>query len=262
MKFVGILIAIALLAGCGGGGGSVTGGVTVGDGKLPAVAGGDVSPASVTATTTSGYAAKGIIQNAAVSVCRIKGGAAEPEAQCASGTTSADGSYSVALTDGWTGPVMVKVKPASGSKMFNEISGAYEAFDLVDGIRAVVATAGTPAYVTPFSEIATNAAVATGSLDATVVQQANAMVQSNFGVDLSTKPLVDLKGSSADPSALGKQIAMVQKLAQLVNASTTGIFKNPTTGANCNDLACGMQAMRATASSTTSVKQSAASTFG
>jgi len=256
MKFVGVLIAVSILVGCGGGGGSVTVEASGIGGQ------GDSAIAPPTPTTTAGYAAKGIIQNATVYVCRIKSGAVEPDTQCAKGTTAADGSYSVALSDGWTGPVMVKVKPASDSKMFNEITGAYQNFDMVDGIRAVVATAGTPAYVTPFSEIAANAAVATGSLDATVVQQANAMVQSNFGVDLSIKPLVDLKGSSADPSALGKQIAMVQKLAQLVNASTTGIIKNATTGANCTDLACGMQAMRAMASSATSVKQSAATTFG
>jgi hypothetical protein len=283
MKFVGMLIILSLLVGCGGGGGSVTveGVGTGGQGAAAANAGtgggGAAGPvitvgvgagvtstatAPPTPTTTAGYAAKGIIQNATVYVCRIKSGAVEVDAQCAKGTTAADGSYSVALSDGWTGPVMVKVKPASDSRMFNEITGAYQNFDMVDGIRAVVATAGTPAYVTPFSEIAASAAIATGSLDATVVQQANAMVQSNFGVDLSIKPLVDLKGSSADPSALGKQIAMVQKLAQLVNASTTGIFKNATSGANCTDLACGMQAMRAMASSTTSVKQSAATTFG
>lgn len=277
MKFVGMLIILYFLVGCGGGGGSVTveGVGTGGQGAAAANAGtggggaagppvtvGSTATAPPTPTTTAGYAAKGIIQNATVYVCRIKSGAVEVDAQCAKGTTAADGSYSVALSDGWTGPVMVKVKPASDSKMFNEITGAYQNFDMVDGIRAVVATAGTPAYVTPFSEIAASAAIATGSLDATVVQQANAMVQSNFGVDLSIKPLVDLKGSSADPSALGKQIAMVQKLAQLVNASTTGIFKNATTGASCTDLACGMQAMRAMASSTTSVKQSAATTFG
>ena len=158
---------------------------------------------------------------------------------------------------------MVKVMPVSGSKMLNEITGLDEEFNLTEGIRAVVATAETPAHVTPFSDMAANAAVTTGvngGLDATVVQQANAMVQSNFGVDLSIKPLVDLKGSSTDPSALGKQMAMVQKLAQVVNASKSGIFKN-TAGANCTTVACGMEAMRAMAVSTKSVKQSDGSTF-
>ena len=246
MKFFGTLIAIGLLAGCGGGGGGPVAGAGV-----------------ATATTTSGYAAKGTIKNAKVYVCRIKSGAVEADAQCATGTTGTDGAYKVSLTDGWSGPVMVKVMPVSGSKMLNEITGLDEEFNLTEGIRAVVATAETPAHVTPFSDMAANAAVtagANGSLNATLVQQANAMVQSNFGVDLSIKPLVDLKGSSTDPSALGKQIAMVQKLAQVVHASKHGTFKN-TAGANCTTVACGMEAMRAMATSTTSVKKSDGSTF-
>jgi len=246
MKFLGTLITIGLLAGCGGG---------VGGGPVA-----DAGAGLPTATTTSGYAAKGTIKNAKVYVCRIKSGAVEADAQCATGTTGTDGAYKVSLTDGWSGPVMVKVMPTSGSKMLNEITGVDEDFNLTEGIRAVVATAETPAHVTPFSDMAANAAVANGSLDATVVQQANAMVQNNFGVDLSIKPLVDLKGASEDPSALGKQIAMVQKLAQVVNASTSGIFKD-TAGANCTSVACGMKAMRAMAVSTTSVKQSDGSTF-
>ena len=249
MKFLGTLITIGLLAGCGGG---------VGGGPVA-----DAGAGLPTATTTSGYAAKGTIKNAKVYVCRIKSGAVEADAQCATGTTGTDGAYKVSLTDGWSGPVMVKVMPTSGSKMLNEITGVDEDFNLTEGIRAVVATAETPAHVTPFSDMAANAAVtagANGNLTATMVQQANAMVQNNFGVDLSIKPLVDLKGASEDPSALGKQIAMVQKLAQVVNASTSGIFKN-TNGTNCTTVACGMEAMRAMAVSTTSVKQSDGSTF-
>ena len=240
MKYIGLCMAVSLLAACGGGGG----GIGIGGGN-----GGVTSP-----TSTSGYAAKGIIQGATVLVCRIKDRAIEADALCAKGTTGQDGSYLVSLSDGWTGPVMVKIMPNSTSKMLDETTGNYVDFNLTDGIRAVVATAGTPAYVTPFSEVAANAAVATGNLDANVVQQANAMVQSNFGVDLSVKPLVDLRGTT-DPSALGKQIAMVQKLAQIVNASKTGgVF-------NCSTIACGIQAMRAMAPSTTSVKQSAGTTM-
>ncbi len=249
MKYIGLCMAVSLLAACGGGGGGGDGGIGWGNGGV-------TSP-----TSTSGYAAKGIIQGATVLVCRIKDRAIEADALCAKGTTGQDGSYLVSLSDGWTGPVMVKIMPNVGSKMLDETTGNYDDFNLTDGIRAVVATAGTPAYVTPFSEIAANAAMASGNVDAIVVQQANAMVQSNFGVDLSVKPLVDIKGSSADPAALGKQIAMVQKLAQIVDASkNSGLLRNAD-GSNCTSIACGIQAMRVMAPSATSVKQSAGRTM-
>ena len=228
-----VLSAAALLSACGGGGGS--------------------SSTSTTATTTSGYAAKGIIKGAKVLVCRITGGAVQADASCATGTTGVDGSYSVSLADGWTGPVLVKVMPATGATMMNELTGLDETFDVEDGLRAVVASAGTAAQVTPFSEIAAAAAVASGTVDTAAVNQANAMVQSNFGIDLSTKPVVDLKESSSDSAAMGQQIAMVQKLAQVVNAGKNGQFKNPTTGAACTTVACGISAMKAIAPSTTSI---------
>ena len=228
-----VLSAAALLSACGGGGGS--------------------SSTSTTATTTSGYAAKGIIKGAKVLVCRITGGAVQADASCATGTTGVDGSYSVSLADGWTGPVLVKVMPATGATMMNELTGLDETFDVEDGLRAVVASAGTAAQVTPFSEIAAAAAVASGTVDTAAVNQANAMVQSNFGIDLSTKPVVDLKESSGDSAAMGQQIAMVQKLAQVVNAGKNGQFKNPTTGAACTTVACGISAMKAIAPTTTSI---------
>ena len=242
-----LLSAAALLSACGGGGGGS-------------------ASTTTTATTTEGFAAKGIIQNAKVYVCRITGGAVQADANCATGTTGEDGSYSVSLSDGWTGPVVVKIMPVTGvSKMLDETTGTYVDFSVTDGLRAVVAAAGTTTHVTPFSEIAASAAIdnaAAGSIDTTAVNAANAMVQSNFGIDLSTKPVVDLKDSSTDSDAMGKQIAMVQKLAQVVNASTTsGVLKDPTTNANCASVACGIKAMKAMANSTTSVKQSAGTTM-
>jgi len=245
-----VLSAAALLSACGSGSSSTS--------------------TSTTATVTEGFAAKGIIQKAKVLVCRISGGSVEADTQCATGTTADDGSYSVSLTDGWTGPVVVKIMPVDGvSKMLDETTGTYVDFSVTEGLRAVVAAAGTTTHVTPFSEIAASAAIdsaTAGSIDTTAVNAANAMVQSNFGIDLSTKPVVDLQSSSTDSDAMGKQIAMVQKLAQVVSASTstdsTKVFlKDPTTNVNCSSVACGIKAMKAMAPSTTSVKQSAGTTM-
>lgn len=235
-------VTLASLAACGGGGG---GGV-----------------AGVDATVANGFGAKGIIKKGKVLVCRISGGKAQDDASCTTGVTADDGSYSVRLSDGWTGPVLVKVLPATGSKMLDETNGEYVDFDIDGGIRAVVATSSTPAHVTPFSEIAANAALKETTLDATAINNARAMVQANFGVDLSTKPVVDLKSSSTDADALGKQIAMVQKLAQVVNASkTSGELKDPVTNNACASVACGIKAMNAMATSTTLVQVNAGTTM-
>ncbi|NBX56594.1 MAG: hypothetical protein EBT70_16315, partial [Betaproteobacteria bacterium] len=137
--------------------------------------------------------------------------------------------------------------------MLDETTGQYVTFDVTDGIRAVVASASTTTHVTPFSEIAASAAVAAGTVDTAAVNAANAMVQSNFGVDLTVKPVLDLKDSSTDTDAMGKQIAMVQKLAQVVNAAKTGQFKDPSKGTACNSVACGIMAMKAIAPTTASV---------
>ena len=238
-----LVIALASLAACGGGG----------DGG--GVAGTDP-------TVANGFGAKGIIKKGKVLVCRISGGKAQDDANCATGVTADDGSYSVPLTDGWKGPVLVKVLPATGATMLDETTGQDVTFDVPGGIRAVVATASTPAHVTPFSEIAANAAMKEATVDATTINNARAMVQANFGVDLSTKPVVDLKTSSTDAAELGKQIAMVQKLAQVVNASkTSGVLTDPQTNNSCTTITCGIQAMNAMATSTTQVKVSAGNTL-
>jgi len=214
------------------------------------------------ATSTSGYAAKGIISGAKVYVCRIDKGVIPTDANCETGTTKEDGSYSVTLTDGWVGPVLVKVMPASGSTMFDETTGRFEPFDVSGGIRAVVATAATPAYVTPFSEMAANAAVNSGNINAAVVNQANAMVESNFGIDLSIKPVVDLKSQSTDAYSIAKQIAMIQRLAQVIQASTGSGNLKDKNGVSCSNVACGIDALKAMAPSPTLVKQSAGATLG
>jgi hypothetical protein len=107
--------------------------------------------AGVDATVANGFGAKGIIKKGKVLVCRITGGKAQDDASCTPGVTADDGSYSVRLSDGWTGPVLVKVLPATGSTMLDETTGQDVEFNVPDGIRAVVATSSTPAHVTPFS---------------------------------------------------------------------------------------------------------------
>ena len=228
-----MLVTIAgslALAGCGGGGG-----------------GGDAAPAPATPTAVSGVAAKGIVKGAQVLVCRVRSGVPDADASCATGTTGTDGSYNVALSDGWTGPVLVKIAAATGSTMFNEVTGLYDTYAMT--MRAVVAAVGatTTVHVTPFSEMAA-AAVGATAVTADSINTARSTVQTSLGVDLSVKPVVDLKNNGTDATALGKQISMVKQLAKVLQAArdaTAGI--KDATGAFCSTkpdpVACALTAM-------------------
>ena len=177
----GMLLATVLaLTGCGGGGGSSPSATA-----LP----------TATATSVSGTAAKGIVKQAKVLVCRIVNGVPEPDASCASTSSGNDGSYSVAFSDGYTGPAMVKVMPGTASAMMDETTGTEIPCSMT--MRAVVPAVSrtTTVYVTPFSEMAASA-VSTTTIDATTIRQSIDAVQSamsTLGVDMGVMPMVDLK---------------------------------------------------------------------
>src|SRR3972149_670690 len=95
---------------------------------LALTGGGGSSPSATalptaTATSVSGTAAKGIVKQAKVLVCRIVNGVPEPDASCASTITGNDGSYGVSLGDGFNGPAMVKVMAGTASTMMDEKTG-------------------------------------------------------------------------------------------------------------------------------------------
>ena len=96
------IAALVALSACGGGGGR------------------NNATVAVTPTTVSGVAAKGIVKQARVLVCRIVNGTPEADASCASGTTGNDGSFRVMLNDGFTGSAMVKVMAGAASMMSDE----------------------------------------------------------------------------------------------------------------------------------------------
>ena len=221
-KFAGpVLAAVVGLSGCGGGGG-----------------GGASAPATVlpVATSVSGTAAKGIIKQATVLVCQIVNGAPQPDASCTSGTTGKDGSYNVTLSDGYTGPAMVKVMPGTASMMTDETTGTDVPYTMT--MRAVVPAVGatTIVYVTPFSEIAASA-VSTTTIDATTISQSIAAVQSamaTLGVDMSVMPMLDLKDNGSDSALLTRQSNMIKQLARVAMAAKTSNLLKDGSGAACN----------------------------
>ncbi len=225
-------VAVGLSA-CGGGGGG----------------GGSAAPA----TTVSGTAAKGIVKQARVLVCRIVNGAPEADASCASGTTGTDGSFSVTMSDGYTGPAMVKVMAGTGSMMSDETTGSDVPYSMT--MRAVVpaVSATTVAYVTPFSEMAASA-VGTSAIDAGKMTQAMNTVQTlmtSLGIDLTVKPMMDLKNNGSDSAMLGKQSNMIKQSAKVTMAAKNASSLTDASGTACNaagtsssqQIACAVAAM-------------------
>lgn len=215
-----VLVTASALAGCGGSGG------------------GGSSPAEALPTTTSvsGTAAKGIIKQAKVLVCRIINGVPELDASCASTTTGNDGSYSVAFSDGYTGPAMVKVMATTASTMMDETTGADIPYNMT--MRAVVPAIAktTTVHVTPFSEMAAMA-VSTTTIDATKINQSIAAVQTvmlTLGVDMSVMPMVDLKDNGSDSTMLSTQANMVKQLAKVAKAAKNSNLLKDANGVSCN----------------------------
>ena len=212
---IGIPLAgLLTLSACGGGGG--------GSGT-----------AAPTPTTLSGTAAKGLVSQGKVLVCRIVNGLPEADATCASGTTGADGSFSVAMSDGYTGPALIKVMAGTNSTMIDETTGQPIAYNLT--MRALVpAVSGTtPVYVTPFSDMAASAVGNSGITAANMIQAMDT-VQTKFGVDLAVKPMIDLKDDASNPAMLGKQANMVQQLTRVVMAARNASSLTDQNGVACN----------------------------
>ena len=213
-----VLVALSACSGGGGGGGGAGGAVAA----MP--------------TTVSGVAAKGIVKQARVLVCRIVNGAPEADASCASGTTGTDGSFSVMMSDGYTGPAMIKVMAGTGSMMSDETTGSDLPYTMT--MRAVIPaiSSTTTAYVTPFSEMAASA-MGISAIDASRITQAMATVQTlmtSFGIDLTVKPMMDLKNSGSDSATLGKQSNMVKQLARVMMAARNASSLTDINGASCN----------------------------
>lgn len=215
-----VLVTAATLAGCGGSGG---------DASVP-------TAALPMPTSVSGTAVKGMIKQAKVLVCRIVNGVPEADASCASTTTGNDGSYSVALNDGFSGPAMVKVMAATASTMMDETTGTDIPYNMT--MRAVVpaVSSTTTVHVTPFSEMAANA-VSTTTIDATKIGQSIAAVQAlmlTFGVDMSVMPMVDLKNNGSDSATLAMQANMVKQLARVAMAAKNSDLLKDANGLPCN----------------------------
>jgi len=231
------LVGLLALSACSGGG----------DGGTSAL------PPTTASTTVSGTAAKGLVKQAKVLVCRIVNGAPEADASCASAISGNDGSFAVSMSDGYTGPAMIKVMAGTASMMTDETTGTDIPYNMTMRALAPAVSATTPVYVTPFSEMAANA-MGTTAMDADKMRQAIAAVQTlmtSLGVDLTVEPMMDLKNNGADSVMLGKQTNMVQQLTRVMMAAKNASSLKDPNGVACNatgtttsqQVACAMNAM-------------------
>lgn len=201
-------------------------------------------PPAIQPTSVSGTAAKGIVRRAKVLVCRIVSGVPESDASCAVGITGSDGSFAVTLTDGFTGPAVVKVMTAPAATMLDETTGADIPYDMTMRSFVPAVSAATTTYVTPFSEMAASLTVASSmaanvGIDALAINLAISQVQTLLSfltaVDLGVKPVIDLKSSGSDPVLLGKQANLVKQLARLtMTAKRAPATVDTSGGVHCN----------------------------
>lgn len=218
-KFGLSALGLLALSACGGGG-----------------AGSGIPGPAAAPTMLSGVASKGLVKDAKVLVCRVVNGAVQADAACLSTTSGKDGSFSVTLSDGFTGPVLVKVMAGAGSTMLDETTGADIPYTMT--LRAVVpaVSASTAVYVTPFSEMVANA-MGTTTIDADKIRQAMGTVQTlmtSLGIDLSVMPMVDLKNNGGDATLMGKQANMVAQLTKVVMAAKNSSLLTDANGVACN----------------------------
>ena len=204
---------------------------------LAACGGGADSGPTVTPTTLSGVASKGLVKQAKVLVCRIVNGRPEADPTCMLTNTNDSGLFSVTMSDGFTGPAMITVMAAdTGSMMVDETTGGDITYDMT--MRAVVPalSANSTVYVTPFSEMVASA-MGTSAMDANKIRQAMGTLQSmmtTLGVDLSVMPMIDLKNSGADSVMMGKQANMVAQLTKVMMAAKNSNLLTDASGVACN----------------------------
>ena len=152
------LAALIVMNGSGGGGGNDS----------------VVVPPAVVASAVSGTAAKGIVRQASVLVCRIVSGAPEPDASCAVGSTGADGAFAVPLNDGFAGPALVKITTSVASTMLDETMGADVRYDMTMRSMVPAVPAATVTYTTPLIEMAASlAGFANTNIDGVAITLAN-----------------------------------------------------------------------------------------
>lgn len=199
--------------------------------------GGSSSPPPPASNTLTGVVAKGPIGKAEVLVFKAGDYLSPADDAKALNTipapTDASGNYSVVVQ--YSGPVIVVVRPKTGSTMLNELGGGTLPFDFRMRTALPSVVTNTTAHITPFTEMAAKAIG--NSTNADVIRSANWAVRTKVlpGLDpLTTSPIVDSRLALTEQSA---QKQMVVALAAVVQAGNSAVTNSA--GTACNSLAAG-----------------------
>jgi hypothetical protein len=190
----GTALLLALTLACGGGGGGSTTNI----------------PPAPSTNAISGAAAKGIIQNGAVTAYELVGGG---WAQIGTATTDTTGAYSLTATGYKGGVVKVTITAGSGSRMvwdgptgnghtFGTAEPVTSDFSMSAVLPSLGSSGTTSAPITPYTNMAESLVeAALASTTATTAQTAIARVNVMVGFDVSTTPVVDPTNATAMAAA-------------------------------------------------------------
>jgi hypothetical protein len=216
---IAAVASAVVLAACGGGGGG-----DAGDG-------GAQNPPPVASVDVSGVAAKGLLSGGIVTAHAINSdGSIRAEALAtAAAPTDANGRYTLSFPGPTAQPYVIKVTvPAGGATHRDEVTGQAQSLPPGFAMRALVVPAATAitANVTPFSEMATEAAEDAG-ISAASAQQANHTIKTMLGItasgDLATVPVKSAsEAASADEQRLALMLTAVSQMAASGAAGCTG----------------------------------------
>ncbi|WP_431687318.1 beta strand repeat-containing protein [Hahella sp. NBU794] len=241
-----LMLAIALTA-CGGGGG-----------------GGDDDSGGSTSVTLSGAASKGIIIGGLVRAYPVINGAVDTSNVLGQTTTGSDGTYNLTLSSGYSGPVVVRITPTTGTLMRCDLSGGcgsgvafgqdYALTDSGFALNAVVPTGSSniSVNITVLTDVATQVALkditmggATSASDIqAAVTAANSKVANRFGVagDLTKIAIVDITNPTAVAAAGQggvKYNTLSAAIVQAVQGDSPGLSIEQAVAAFAEDFADG-----------------------
>jgi hypothetical protein len=178
----------------------------------------------------SGVAAKGLIAGATVTAHLVdaNGNAEAQAAATADAPTDAQGRYRLTLRGAGTRPVVIRITaPAGGATHRDEVTGATQALPAGFSMRAVVmpSTSTLTVNVTPFTEMATEAAEDQG-LTAANVAQANHTVKLMLGLgggELTAVPVRNTTDAGTpDEQRLAVMLTAVSQMAASGALGCTG----------------------------------------
>ncbi|KZN61987.1 hypothetical protein N473_20815 [Pseudoalteromonas luteoviolacea CPMOR-1] len=163
-------------------------------------------------TTVTVTPSLGLIKNADVQLLTL---ANKQVVEGATGSTGDDGTATITVPSGTTGPFIVEVKPTSESEYFDESKGQFLPLPSTTTLRAVMASLQNQVGVTTLTEIAANSIISANVVDAASVNAVNEQIK----------------------NALAPALDSILQAPQLVSENVAGSINNDQAGIYATTLA-------------------------